>query len=242
MKLTVATVLALCAPSVCFGLIGNNWKFDRAPAEGLGDVTFPFNIANAPHQRGYYFAQQFNFKNVSKVGYTGLQPQLDSQGRSVIRGLFSSFQGGTKTTHPNCYDGADGGAGVSCAVLIAGDYKHTYNMVIENIGGTAWRGTMVDTVTKVSTVVGEWSLPTGSGKLVNGQMGFVEYFIWNGQPSHTCKSAPFTQATFYHPTSKTIGASGGRITKVYEYGGCEGQVAYSSVPSPGGYDIKVGFK
>ncbi|KAF9901565.1 hypothetical protein EC991_006013 [Linnemannia zychae] len=242
MKLTIAAILALCAPSVCLGLVGNSWKFASAPSDGLDDVTFSFNIANAPHKRGFYFAQQFNFKNTPKVGYTGLQPQVDAKGKSVIRGVFSSFQGGTTTKHPNCHPGADGGPGVSCAVLIDGDYNHTYNLVVENIGGTSWRGTLVDTVTSAATIVGEWTLPAGSGKIVNGQVGFVEYFIWNGLPSFTCDSCPYTEAIFYDPTSKTTGASGGKITRVYDYGTCKGKVQYSSAPINGGYEIKVGFK
>ncbi|KAF9083218.1 hypothetical protein BGX29_009824 [Mortierella sp. GBA35] len=241
MKLTAAAVLASCAPSLGFALVGNEWKFDSAPSGGLNDVTFPFNIANAPHQMGFYFAQQFNFKNVAEVGYTGLQPRSDSNGNSVVHAAFSSFQDGTTSDHPNCSDGADGGPGVSCFVDINGDYSHTYNLVVENTSGTTWRGTLVDSVTGDSTVVGEWTLPYGSGKLVNGQVGFVEYYIWNGQPSHTCNSLPFTEATFYNPTSKTSGASGGKITSVYEYGDCVSKAGYSTTTVSGGYDIKVGF-
>ncbi|KAG0198441.1 hypothetical protein BGX28_008154 [Mortierella sp. GBA30] len=241
MKLTAAAVLVLCAPSLGFALVGNGWKFNNAPADGLNDVTFPFSIANAPHKSGFYFAQQFNFKNVKEVGYTGLQPRPDSRGNSIVHAAFSSFQGGTTSKHPNCHSGADGGPGVSCAVDIKGDYNHTYNLVVENTRGTTWRGTLVDTVTGRSTVVGEWTLPSGAGKLVNGQVGFVEYYTWNGQPSHTCDSLPFTKAIFYDPTSKTQGASGGKITSVYEYGDCIGKANYFAKQVAGGYDIKVGF-
>ncbi|KAF9135054.1 hypothetical protein BGW39_004930 [Mortierella sp. 14UC] len=136
----------------------------------------------------------------------------DSSGNSIIHAAFSSFQGGTTPTHPNCQPGADGAPGVSCAVEIQGDYSHTYNLVVENIGGTTWRGSLVDTVTSVATVVGEWTLPKGSGKIANEQVGFVEYF----NPSSTCNSQPFTEATFYNPTSKTSGASEGKITSVYD--------------------------
>ncbi|KAG0096952.1 hypothetical protein BGZ93_003716 [Podila epicladia] len=240
MKL-VATVLALCAPSLSFALIGNDWAFDSAPLDGLNDITFPFNMAKAPHKSGFYFAQQFNFKNVAEVGYTGLQPREDEDGNSIVHAAFSSFQGGTTTQHPNCYTGADGGPGVSCAVDIKGDYSHTYSLTVENTDGTTWTGTLVDTETGASTVVGEWTLPEGAGKLVYKQMGFVEYYTWNGQPSHRCDSLPFTEATFYNPTSNTVGASGGRISSVYEYGDCEGKAGYSLTNVDGGYDIKCGF-
>ncbi|KAF9966992.1 hypothetical protein BGZ70_000458, partial [Mortierella alpina] len=148
---------------------------------------------------------------------------------------------GAKSNHPNCYDGADGGPGVSCAVDIKGDYLNKYSLVIKNVGGTTWRGTLVDDYTRRSTVVGQWTLPAGAGKIVNGQVGFVEYYKWNDGKPHACNTLPFTEATFYNPLSKTRGASGGKITKVYEYGNCVGKVRYSTKNLSHGYDIKVGF-
>ncbi|KAF9285770.1 hypothetical protein BGZ88_009410, partial [Linnemannia elongata] len=67
------------------------------------------------------------------------------------------------------------------------------------------------------------------------------YYTWNGQPSHTCDSLPYTQAFFYHPTSKTAGAKDGKVTKVYEYGDCVGKAGYVVKERSTGYDIKVGF-
>lgn len=240
MKLTAA-ILASCAPSLGLALVGSDWSFSSAPSDGLNDITFPFNMANAPRTPGFYFAQQFNFDNVKEVGYTGVQPRSDYNGNSVVHAAFSSFQGGTKTTHPNCYEGADGGPGVSCAVDIYGDYSHIYNLAIENIGGTTWRGTLVDTVTGGWAVVGEWTLPYGAGRIKNGQVGFAEFFTWNGQPSHTCSSLPKTEAFFGNPTSNTSGASGGEVTKVYEYGDCVGKVGYSATQHSSGWDMRVGF-
>ncbi|KAG0301999.1 hypothetical protein BGZ98_007874 [Dissophora globulifera] len=241
MKFTAVAVLVSCVPSLGIALVGNDWGFYDAPSDGLNDITFPFNIANAPHVSGFYFAQQFGFYNVENISYTGLQPQPDSNGKSIVHAAFSSFEGGTTTNHPNCYSGADNGPGVSCAVDIIGNYNHTYNLVVENTNGTTWRGTLVDTETSSSTVVGEWTLPQEAGKIINGQGGFVEYYTWNGQPSHTCDSLPFTEATFYNPTSKTIGASEGYTYNIVEYGDCIGKAGYSATEVSEGYDIKVGF-
>lgn len=242
MKFTAAALLA-CVPSLAFALIGNDWRFTSAPADGLNDVTFPFNIAKAPHKAGYYFAQQFNFHNVTDVGYTGLQPRPDFRGNEVVHAAFSSFQAGTTTNHPNCHMGADGGPGVSCAVDIIGNYTHTYNLEVKNVRGTMWRGTLIDTVTRKATVVGEWTLPAGAGKIVNGQVGFVEYYNWNdGKPVHDCRTLPFTQAKFYNPKSKTKGSSGGAITKVYEYGLCIGKVKFSATKLSKNQNIRVGYK
>ncbi|OAQ34199.1 hypothetical protein K457DRAFT_902139 [Linnemannia elongata AG-77] len=242
MKITAAVaILASCVPSLGFALVGNDWSFAKAPVDGLKDITFPFNMAKAPHKSGFYFAQQFNFHGIEDVGYTGLQPREDQNGKSIVHAAFSSFQAGTTTKHPNCHTGADGGPGVSCAVDIVSSYLHTYKITVENIGDTTWRGTLIDTLTRKATVIGEWTLPQGAGKIVNGQMGFVEYYTWNGQPSHTCDSLPYTQAFFYHPTSKTAGAKDGKVTKVYEYGDCVGKAGYVVKERSTGYDIKVGF-
>ena len=240
MKATSA-VLASYAPALAFALVGNSWEFTTAPSGGLSDITFGFNIANAPHESGFYFAQQFNFNGISEVGYTGLQPRPDASGNSIVHGVFSSFQNGTTTTNPNCSNGADGGAGVSCAVEIDGDYSHTYNLVVENTSGTTWQGSLVDTVTGDSTVVGEWTLPTAAGKLVNGQVGFVEYYPWNSETSYSCSSLPKTEATFYNPTSQTQGVSGGMVDEPYEYGNCIGEAGFSTTQVANGWDIVVGF-
>ncbi|KAF9919688.1 hypothetical protein FBU30_010665 [Linnemannia zychae] len=240
MKFATAILLA-CAPSLGLALIGNYWTFKTAPAGGLNDVTFSFDMAKAPHKKGYYFAQQFNFNGIKNVGYIGLQPRPDSNGSSVIHAAFSSFQGGTVTSHPNCHTGADGGAGVSCAVDILGDYNHVYAVTVENISGTTWRGTLTDTVTNTEAVIGEWTLPSEAGKIRNWQMGFVEYFPWNSQPSHTCSSLPFTEVTFFNPTSKTPGASEGKVYYVHEYGDCVGQAGYATTQFSNGFDINCGF-
>ncbi|KAF9969148.1 hypothetical protein BGZ73_008635, partial [Actinomortierella ambigua] len=224
-------------------LIGNSWKFDKIPSGGLLDVTFPFNLANAPRQRGYYFAQQFNFFGIPEVGYTGLQPQSDFNGKSMLRAVFSSFQKHTTTTHHNCHLGADGGPGVSCGVYFYADYSHTFNMVVERVKGTTWRGTVVDTVTNGTIVVGEWTLPSTSTGIKKSQLGFVEYFLWNdGKPSHDCTKLPFTEATFYHPTSRSVNATGGQIDSVYAYGECVGESDFQLSQVNNGYDIRVGFQ
>ncbi|KAF9160215.1 hypothetical protein DFQ26_005776 [Actinomortierella ambigua] len=241
MRITAAAAfLVSCMPSLGFALIGNDWNFARAPPDGLRDITFPFNMAKAPHRSGFYFAQQFSFHGVKEVGYTGLQPREDKEGRSIVHAAFSSFQGGTTTKHRNCHLGADFGPGVSCAVAVPGNYSHTYDITVENVRGTTWRGTLINSVTRKRAVIGEWTLPRGAGKIVNGQMGFVEYYPWNTQRSHTCDSLPYTHAFFYHPTSRTKGAVDGAVTRVYEYGSCVGQVGYKANKTSTGYNIEVG--
>ncbi|ATY64219.1 hypothetical protein CCM_04405 [Cordyceps militaris CM01] len=238
---TSALVIASLAPSACLAGIGHSWSLS-APAGGLKDITFPFGVANAAHKRGYYFANQFNFQNVQQVSYTGVQPQTDSNGQATIRGVFSSFQGGTTSSHPNCSNGADGGAGVSCAVTLkVKDFSGRFDCVIENIGGTKWRGTLKNAVTGQSAVIGEFVQPAGAGGIVGNQMGFLEYFLANGNPNFKCSDQFKTQVDYYFPTSKTAGAGAGTIAKPYQYGSCVDQQGFSTTAGPNYWTIKTGF-
>ncbi|KAG0268174.1 hypothetical protein DFQ27_007405 [Actinomortierella ambigua] len=235
MKLHATTLFALCAPSVCLAVVSLSWDFLAIPTTGLLDITFPFNVANAPHQTGFYFAQQFKFIKVAEVGTIGLKPQEDVNGTSVIRGVFSSSQNGTTTNHPNCSPGADGGAGVSCEFTFPATYSNTFNMVVENINGTTWRGTAVDSETSNTTEIGEWTLPSESGGILGSQTGFIEYY------AHNCTVPPFTEVTFFNPTSDTPGAMGGSIETVAERPyGCEKQANFTDRGVPDGHDISIG--
>lgn len=129
-------------------LVGISWSVSNVSPAGLKDITFPISMPNAPHISGYYFAQQFNFIGQDDVGYTGLQPREDSGSSSVVHAVFSSFINGTTSSDSNCSNGADGGAGVSCAVDVDSTYADGYLLQIENTGGTSWTGTLIDSVTQ----------------------------------------------------------------------------------------------
>lgn len=240
MKFSTAAAAA-CAPSMAYGLVGHHWNFDKTPTDGLRQVTFPYNVANAPHKKGFYYANQYSFQN-SSIGYAGVQGRPDANGKRVLLFIFSSFVKGSTSDHPRCKDGADGGSGVSCSVSITGaDYSHTYNVEVENVGGTTWRGTVVDTVSGARTYAGEYTLPSDAGGIKGSQVGFVEYFPWNSKPNHDCGTLPKTEVTFYDPTSSSSGAATGVITKPYEYGECKGKVSFSTNPVDGGWQVDVGF-
>ncbi|THC97573.1 hypothetical protein EYZ11_002928 [Aspergillus tanneri] len=235
---TIALLTTL--PIIAQALVGIDWSVTNAPSVGLKDISFPMNIANAPHEEGYYFAQQFGFHGVSDVGYTGLQPRPDSNGRSIIHAVFSSFIDGTTTTDSNCHDGADGGSGVSCSIEIPAPYGHAYNLVVKNTLGTTWTGTLVDASNKESYHIGTYSLPAGTGGIKDKQVGFIEYYPWNGQPSHTCGSLPWTDVAFGNPTTTAQGVSA-KVGKPYEYGDCVGKVNFKVQEINGWYDAAVGF-
>ncbi|EXU94947.1 DUF3472 domain protein [Metarhizium robertsii] len=232
------TAITVFAPHLGFALVGNNWSFSGHPSGGLRDVTFPFNMAGASHDSGYYFAEQFAFQNMKDIGYCGIQNRPNSNGESIVHAVFSSFQNGTTTSDANCHDGADNGPGVSCAVEINGDYRDTYNLAVENIPGTTtWTGTVINTATGAQTRVGSWKLPSGAGGIESSYSGFVEYY----RGTQPCAKLPKTEATFYNPVSKTPGAGNGVVGEPYEYGDCVGKVDFSTTKVSDGYEIKVGF-
>ncbi len=234
--------MAALAPATCLAGIGHSWSFPNSPAGGLKDITFGFGVANAAHKRGYYFANQFNFANVKEVSYTGVQPQTDANGQASIRGVFSSFQKGATSTHPNCSDGADGGSGVSCAVTLkVDDFSGRFDCVIENIGGTKWRGTLKNAATGKSVVIGEFVQPAGAGGVVSKQVGFLEYFLANGNPNFKCSDQFKTEVSYYFPTTKTAGAGAGTIPKPYEYGSCVGQQGFATKSGSNYWTINTGF-
>lgn len=236
------SIALLSLASLTTANVGVDWSFPSlASGKGLKDVSFGFNMAKAPHTAGFYFAQQYNFVGHSDVGYTGVQPRPDNSGGPLIHAVFSSFINGTTTSSPTCTQGADGGPGVSCALDFNGDYSHTYNCVIENTSGSTWRGTIVDASTGDSHVIGEYTLPMASAGIQGSQMGFVEYYPFNGDPGHQCSSLPATEISFFNPTSKTSGAGDGKLAKPQPYGDCGTESNFQEKDVTNGFNVKVGF-
>lgn len=234
----VMAVPQMASASVGGGNVAVSWSIPGTPASGLTNITFPFTVNPATaHQSGTYFAQQFGFTNAPDVGYTGLQPRADSGGHERLHGVFSSFNAGTTTSDPNCSDGADGGAGVSCAVEFDGVYGHEYALKVVKSGSDTWTGTATDTVTGVSTHIGSYTLPAGSGNLQGSQGGFVEYYA--GIPS--CAQMPRTDAVFGGPTTTDAGGLGGTSRADYEYSDCVGESGYQAADDGSGTHITRGF-
>jgi hypothetical protein len=238
MKLSQSLLIALPFLQPTTALVGISWGLSNVTDSGVTEIVFPMNIRNVSHETGFYFAQQFNFAGQSDVGYTGLQPRPNKDSTSILHAAFSSFVSGTKSTDENCSDGADGGAGVSCAVDIESSYAHTYLLHINNTIGTTWVGTLVNSVSGNETHIGSYTLPSGSGGIQGSQMGFVEYYPWNGMSSHQCVDLPRTAVTFGKPVSR---GHAGRLQKAYEYGDCVGKAGFETHYTLGGVEVTVGF-
>ncbi|KAG6077573.1 hypothetical protein E4U16_002177 [Claviceps sp. LM84 group G4] len=245
MKLASLLLMALAAPQSAFAFVAKNtWIFSGNPPGGLRDVTFAFKMDGAPHKSGYYFAQQFNFQGISRVAYCGIQSRPNGTGgKSIVHAVFSTFQGNSTTQDSKCHMGADGlRAGVSCAVEFPGSYDAVYNIVVEHVQGTTWKGTAINNSTGESFHIGSWTLPSAAGGIKSNQRGFVEYYPWNSRRhGHECRDLPRTAVTMFDPYSKTPGAGTGRINKPYESGDCLGKVAFSTQKVANGYGVQCGF-
>ena len=213
------------------------------PENDVKHVTFPMNIANAPHEYGYYFAQFYILTGQEKGSYIGLLPRTDAgPGMSVIRAAFSTFVPNS-TTNDNdyCHIGADGGPGITCAVDFDGTYAHTYNLEVRNTQGTTWNGTAVDTVTGRRIHIGSYTLPAGTGTTLEWRTGFVEYFPWPLPVARDwkCSDLPHTSVVFGVPSTD---AGVGGLLKPAEHTPCDGQdnFKYNMTPD-NGFDISLGF-
>jgi hypothetical protein len=232
--LKAATLLGYLLP-VANALVGIDWEASST----LTDITFPLNMAAAAHVSGFYFAQQFEFEGGSDVGYIGLQPREDySNGSPDIHAAFSSFIPGTTSDDPTCSDGADGGAGLSCAFDWSASYDDTYDMVVESVGGSSWKGTAVNTVTGEEYHIGQYTLPSSYGNIKSSQGGFVEYYPWNTN-AYTCDGLPYVSMSFGTPTSQSGGAVS--LSKPYEYGDCAGEADFTTSEENNGWAVQVGF-
>ncbi|KAF9150620.1 hypothetical protein DFQ26_001517, partial [Actinomortierella ambigua] len=220
------------------------WKFDNAPVDGLLDVTFPLHIVDSRHQQGYLYMYQFTFSGTTDTSVFNIQPLADKDGNSRFNVQFQTLQEGTTTTNANCAVKTGGNAsGVLCHVLINGDYTHPYNLVVENAGGTTWRGTLIDTQDNVATLIGEWTLPSFAGNINADYEQFVnvEYLPWRLKPAHECNTLPQMEVQLFNPTSTTAGASGGKVNFASWTDDCDAEmVNFSSTNVPGGLDFKVG--
>lgn len=237
----ILATIAPLLPGLSEALVAVTWKASNVPSTGLKDITFPISVRNAPHEEGFYFAQQFGFTGLKDVGYTGLQPRPDSAGTPIIHATFSSFASGTTTDDSNCSSGADGGAGISCSVDVAARYDQPYNLVVKNIGGDSWLGTLVNAATNKTTHIGSYTLPSGAGGIADYQVGFVEYYPWNSQKDHSCASLPYTNVTFGVPMS-THASVRGSLEEPYENGDCIGKVNFDVQKMyKSAYQVSVGF-
>ncbi|KAJ7899776.1 hypothetical protein B0H13DRAFT_1622602 [Mycena leptocephala] len=224
------------------GLSQSEWSMTNVPSAGRTDITFPITILKADHISGYYFAQMYAFVNSGRA-YIGIQPRPDASGRAVLHGTVSNFIAGSTPAHSNCHTGADGGDRVSCAVEWNGDYSHTYDFEVKRDADDplVWVGMAIDTVTGLRTHIGSYKLPAGAGGIQHNELGFVEWYPWNGyEPPNHCAKLPYQKTLFGNPRTTHEGSVGTQ-SLFYETGDCIGKVDFQTAKVTGGVENSCGF-
>ena len=210
------------------------------PKGDVKNLTFPMNIANAPHDWGYNFAQQYQFsgQDFDESNRIDLQPCPDaSSGKSMIQATFSTFTPGSSTDDKvHCTSEADSSPGVRCSVEFEGTYDHTYNLTVRNTQDTTWIGTVVDTVTKREIHIGSYTLPAGTGNTLKFGSGYVSYWTW---PPVPCNNLPYMSVVFGVPTTDAGVAT---LQDPWEMGTCEHHANFKFTRTlDDGLEISAGF-
>ncbi|KAG6103497.1 hypothetical protein E4U14_006225 [Claviceps sp. LM454 group G7] len=246
MKFSSLINMALAASQTAFAAVGTSWGFTGNPRGGLRDITFPFRMEGASHKTGYFFAQQFDFQGGNSIALCGVRTQPNGPGgRSVVRADFSTYQAGSTTEDRNCRGDVDGGPGVSCSVAFYSDYATIFNILIENVSGTTWKATVINTSTGRDIRIGTWTLPSSTGGINSNNeanLGLVQYSPWNTGRHYCGKGTlPRTTVTMYNPFSRTSGAGNGILNQPFEIFDCVTAQGFSTQKVPNGWHIQCGY-
>ena len=199
------------------------WKIDKyvtspTNAEDLTNksftnLTFPMIVKpDTLRASGIYFAYEFSFMNTYDIGYMGLQPRPDKDGKECLHAAFSSFIKDSTTDDPQCHLGADGGPGVSCAVDFEGHCGDTYDLTVHKTAEHTWSGDLVDRETGEKVHIGTWSLPKEIGDLHSSYVGFLEYYGNPAGPTwHSCSEMAKAHVVFGPPYSTDYKGTYGRM-------------------------------
>ncbi|WP_405783507.1 hypothetical protein [Streptomyces sp. NBC_00859] len=184
---TVAAVTALLA----LGAAGQSWastptlRWTTGAPTPVTTLKLPMSVDSAPDAAGVYFAYYTTLESGTRP-YAGFQPEpVDADGHHSLQAVFSSFSADATTTDTHCTHGADGGAGVSCAVRFAYTPGTMYSLVLKRAGVTGdtqlMSGDVVRTATGTSVAhIGSFSLPSGSGRFKGADQGFMEPYLTAG--------------------------------------------------------------
>lgn len=185
-----AAVLA-GAGLLCLGTAGRTWASTPTTAWSTGsptpvsELTLPLAVDSAPDAAGVYFAYYTTLESGTRP-YAGFQPEpVDAGGHHVLQAVFSSFNASATTTDAHCSPGADGGAGVSCAVRFAYTPGTTYALVLRRASVTGstqlMTGDVVQSATGAAVAhIGSFGLPATSGRFKAADQGFIEPYLAAG--------------------------------------------------------------
>lgn len=184
---TVVTATALLA----IGAAGQSWastptvRWTTGAPTPVSTLELPMSVDAAPDASGIYFAYYTTLESGTRP-YAGFQPKpVDADGHRSLQAVFSSFNAEATTTDSHCDYGADGGAGVSCAVRFPYTPGTMYSLVLKRAEVTGdtqlMTGDVVETATGASVAhIGSFGLPSGSGRFKAADQGFIEPYLTAG--------------------------------------------------------------
>lgn len=187
-----------------------SWKLKTV--EPLNQITFGITVNAAAAKDEFYFANQFGFTGGGNIGYTGIQPTVNSStGERQFKVLFSSFRDDSHSTFKNCSSGADGAkGGVTCRMLVPGSLGDTFLFRVQKTGNLL-TGTAVNNTTGREDVIGQWTVSSAAGSLATSQISWIENYLMNGASYKlTCDSKgwPYYEVKFLPPTGNNGTAKG----------------------------------
>jgi hypothetical protein len=180
------------------------------PTPAYDKYEWTLTVKQLPLTTGsyYFWALQNGFIGSADAFYFGLQPYGSCPGGGFCRmALFSFFGNGASSTSPNCVSGADNGPGESCHVAynwsVGTAYRFLMKLVSANSTTEEWSATVTDTVAKVTTAIGNWTIPASEGLVGTQGIGFTEYY----EPNTTCAAQPLAIVKESVPTGFSNGTA-----------------------------------
>lgn len=219
------------------------WMYTSAgaPKEGYSQVDFTEEVNRDPGHSSYFWAQSGQFAgDLQNSFYIGIQPWGDAFNGSLQREvLFSVFGSGASSTSATCEPGADSGAGESCRIPYSWTANVRYELAVDRTSSSVWTGTITDTATGKSAVIGTISIPASWGNIAPSSLGgFTEYF--SSVPS--CSALPRAEETNFPAAIPGLNLTEA-IDDTYTYGSSSriGHIncsAYATSESlPGGMEV-----
>ncbi|MGK8934163.1 hypothetical protein ACRS85_15575 [Pluralibacter gergoviae] len=201
-RLLLATCLLTTATTALAATPGLSWRLPGN--DTLDQITFGITVNAAAARDQFYFANQFGFTNGGDIGYTGIQPTVNTlTGERQFRVLFSSFRSDSFPQYPACSGGADGAkAGTTCRILVPGSLGDTFLFKVKKVGEKV-TGVVENLTTGREDTIGIWTVGTSAGSLSHSQISWIEnYKMNNSKYKLTCDSAgwPYYEVKFLSPT------------------------------------------
>ena len=224
------------------------------PTPQYDKLQWTLTVLNLPIVKSYYYwALQDGFLGGGAF-YYGLQPYGSCPGGGNCKiALFSFFGNGATTTSPNCVNGADGGAGMSCHVAYDWTVGVPYTFSISLTGTDTvnntetWTGTVTSGQTNATTVIGNWTIPgqntTQPGLIGTEAVSFVEYYL---SVDGGCNGEPYAEVNMSVPTGYNNGtAYSGGVNSTKPTQACPTNAIFTLLPNatnPTSVDIQTGHK